>query len=199
MFIYTLPYSNDIPMKNSSPLQTERLILRPWQKQDYAPFAALNADSAVMEYFPSILRTKESDMMADKIKGLITQKGWGFWATEEKESGRFIGFVGLNTPAYDLPFNPCVEIGWRLAKDTWGKGYATEAARASLQFAFENLDLDEVVSFTTVTNLRSRAVMERLGLVNSGEDFDHPLLEEGHPLQKHVLYKLSQKEWRNQA
>ncbi|MEP3246029.1 MAG: GNAT family N-acetyltransferase [Sneathiella sp.] len=186
-------------MKNSNPIQTGRLILRPWQEQDYTPFVSLNADPAVMEYFPSRLSERESHAMADKIKKLITQKGWGFWAAEEKESGKFIGFVGLNAPAYDLPFNPCVEIGWRLAKDTWGKGYATEAARASLQFAFENLDLDEVVSFTTITNLRSRAVMERLGFANSGEDFDHPLLEEGHPLQKHVLYKLSQKEWRNRT
>ena len=176
-------------------LETERLLLRPWKQEDYDPFAALNADPVVMEYFPSTLSRKESDAMADRVCGLIDEKGWGFWAAEEKESGSFIGFIGLNEPGHDLPFNPCVEIGWRLATPFWGKGYATEAANACLAFAFNDLDLDEVVSFTTVRNTRSRAVMERLGFINSGEDFDHPAIEDGHPIKPHVLYRLSKDAW----
>jgi len=176
-------------------LETERLLIRPWKQEDYDPFAALNADPVVMEYFPSTLSKKESNAMADRVCGLINEKGWGFWAAEEKESGSFIGFVGLNVPGYDLPFNPCVEIGWRLAKPFWGKGYATEAANACLTFAFENLALDDVVSFTTVRNVKSRAVMERLGFTNSGEDFDHPAIEDGHPIKPHVLYRLSKDTW----
>ena len=178
-------------------LTTERLILRQWRKDDYAPFAALNADPTVMEYFPAPLKPAESDAMADRIFKLIEEKGYGFWAIEEKKSGDFIGFVGLNEPGYDLPFNPCLEIGWRLAKAYWGKGYASEAASKALEFAFEKLERDEVVSFTTTTNIRSQAVMRKLGFRNSGSDFNHPALDDGHPLERHVLFKLSKEDWMN--
>lgn len=135
-------------------LETERLILRQWKDDDYSKFAALNADVSVMEFFPKPLARQESDHMADKIRSLIHQRGWGFWALELKEIGEFIGFTGLHIPEADLPFSPCVEVGWRLMKRYWGSGYAPEAAGEVLRFAFEHLELDEVVSFTTLHNSR---------------------------------------------
>lgn len=184
-------------MKAFKPLETERLLIRQWQPEDREPFAALNADPDVMEFFPNPLSRIESDAMADRIHGLIEEKGYGFWAVDEKSSGSFIGFVGLNEPGYELPFNPCLEIGWRLAKAYWGKGYAPEAAGKALEFAFETLNREEVVSFTTTTNIRSQTVMKKLGFNNSGQDFDHPALSDGHPLQRHVLFTLSRKTWLN--
>ncbi len=143
---------------------TGRLRLRQWRAADRMPFAALNADPRVMEFFPAPLDHIESDTMADRCQSLITERGWGFWAVEIKKTREFIGFVGLHTPDPDLPFSPCVEIGWRLAFCYWGKGFATEAARGALRVGFESLGLPEIVSFTAVGNLRSRAVMERLGM-----------------------------------
>lgn len=126
--------------------ETERLILRQWLPSDRAPFAELNADPEVMRYFPATLSREESDALADRAQAMIERHGWGFWAVEQKEDGDFIGFVGLNIPAVDLPFNPCVEVGWRLAQASWGQGYATEAARACLQVGFQQLYLAEIVS-----------------------------------------------------
>lgn len=170
--------------------ETDRLRLRQWNADDREPFAALNADPNVMEFFPSLLTRAESDALADRCESLIQERGWGFWAAELKESGEFIGFIGLHTPSPLLPFSPCVEIGWRIACKHWGKGLASEAARGALQVAFRSLSLEEVVSFTALNNRRSRAVMERLGMSESGT-FDHPQVPEDSPLRLHVLYRLS--------
>ena len=135
---------------------TERLILRQWKERDILPFFKLNSDPEVMKFFPSLLSQKESNEMATEIQRRINKNGWGFWAVEEKKSKAFIGFVGLNKPKTELPCSPCIEIGWRLTKKFWGNGYATEAGNASLKYAFSELSLKEVVSFTTVSNKRSQ-------------------------------------------
>jgi len=171
-------------------IETQRLILRQWKQEDYEPFAKLNADPKVMEHFPATLTKVQSDVMVSTLKTLISQKGWGFWVIEEKETGLFVGALGLHKPTENLPFLPCVEIGWRLAHEHWGKGYATEAGEEVLRYAFEVLKLDEVVSFTAVLNKRSSALMERLGMQNSYENFEHPALPKGHRLREHVLYKI---------
>jgi RimJ/RimL family protein N-acetyltransferase len=173
-------------------IETPRLILRRWRDEDLAPFAALNADPRVMEFLPKPLDWAESDAMAARIRGAFDQQPFGLWAVEVKAGTSFIGYVGLSVPKFEAAFTPCVEIGWRVAFDYWGRGYATEAARAALHYAFETLKLAEVVSFTVPANERSWRVMERLGMKRSpAEDFDHPNLAEGHPLRRHVLYRLS--------
>lgn len=168
---------------------TKRLRLRQWKGTDYKPFAALNADQRVMEFFPSTLTRIESDLTADRCAEFIHEKGWGPWAVEVQSNGRFIGFAGLHTPSLELPFSPCVEILWRLAFEHWGKGFVTEAAKAVVEVGFQSLELAEIVSFTAVGNLRSRAVMERLGMQASGT-FEHPAIPEGHPLRLHCLYRI---------
>lgn len=175
-------------------LETSRLRLRLWRDEDFAPFAALNADPQVMAHFPATLDRAESDVLAARCQSLIEAQGWGFWATEIKASGDFIGFVGLHRPIAELPFSPCVEIGWRLARPFWGQGYASEAARAALSFAFNDLALAEVVAFTSLENRRSQAVMERLGM-RRAENFEHPALPPGHPLREHCLYRLAVSAW----
>ena len=176
-------------------LQTNRLKLRQWKDSDLITFAKLSADPEVMRFYPSTLNKNESDDLACKIKGLIAKRGWGFWAIEELKTEKFIGFVGLHEPTYDLPVTPCVEIGWRLAKEYWGKGYATEASNISLDFAFNKLNLDKIYSFTSVANIKSRAVMERIGMVNINKNFEHPNIPKGHVLREHVLYRITQDEW----
>lgn len=148
-----------------------------------------------MEFFPKPLSRFESDAMADKYETLIAERGWGLWAVEIKARGEFIGFVGLHIPSMTLPFSPCVEIGWRLARSYWGRGYATEAARAALQVGFERLALQEIVSFTVARNHRSCAVMERLYMVRDEETFDHPDVPEESGLREHCLYRLSRENW----
>jgi RimJ/RimL family protein N-acetyltransferase len=175
--------------------ETKRLCLRQWNATDREPFAALNIDPNVMEFFPSLLTRTESDAIADRCASLIQEHGWGFWAAESKDTHNFIGFVGLHIPSPLLPFSPCVEIGWRLALDYWGKGLASEAARGALRIAFQSLNLDEVVSFTAVKNYRSRAVMERLGMHESGT-FEHPQIPNNSPLRLHSLYRLSRNSYR---
>lgn len=175
---------------------TDRLHLRQWVEADKIPFALLNADERVMEYFPSVLDRSASDAMVDRLHSQIIDRGWGFWAVELKEDKQFIGTVGLGIPKADLPFSPCVEIAWRLAFPYWGKGYASEAARGALEVGFEVLCLPEIVSFTAMNNQRSRAVMERLGMSLSDETFEHPSIEIGHPLREHCLYRLSRDEWK---
>lgn len=179
-------------MRSKILLQTPRLVIRQWIEDDLAPFANLNADPDVMEYFPTILTPEQSNAAVSKTKRQIDHRGWGFSAVEEKTSGQFIGFVGIHEPNPPMPFSPCVEIGWRLAKPYWGKGYATEAAKAWLNHAFSVLEMDEIVSFTATTNVRSQAVMKRIGMKDSKQNFNHPALPEGHLLQEHVLYKISQ-------
>ncbi|AMX01310.1 GNAT family N-acetyltransferase [Microbulbifer thermotolerans] len=176
--------------------QTERLRLRQWRDEDSAPFAALNADPRVMEYFPGTLDRAASDAAMRRNRTHIAERGWGFWAVERKEGGEFIGFVGIKQAPEVLPFAPCVEIGWRLAAEFWGCGYASEAARASLEVAFEILRLSEIVSFTALQNYRSQRVMQRLGMCAEPHAFDHPLLPESSPLRRHCLYRLSAAQWR---
>ena len=171
-------------------IETERLLLRQWKESDLAPFAVMNSDKRVMEFYPALLNQQESDAMANTCKSLIAEQGWGFWALEEKNTGRFIGFTGLHIPKHELPFSPCVEIGWRLAPEYWGKGLVTEAAQAALNIAFRKLGLDEVVSFTAKANIRSAAVMERLGMIRQASNFEHPALPKGHELSEHIWYKI---------
>lgn len=176
-------------------LTTDRLRLRQWRKDDLPAFAKLNADAEVMEYYPDTLTQLESNDMAERFEALLAFKGWGFWVVERLDEKKFMGFVGLNEPTYDLPVTPCVEIGWKLAKEYWGYGYASEAAKASLAVAFEKLDLPEVYSFTSVLNKKSQAVMERIGMINMNENFDHPMMPKGSPLREHVLYRIDEKGW----
>lgn len=177
-------------------LRTPRLLMRQWGEADNAPFAALNADPEVMAHFPWTLTADESRALAYRYAARLEVDGYGIWAVEVLESGAFIGFVGLARPTWESAFTPCTEIGWRLSREAWGHGYATEAARAALQVAFTHVDLDEVVSFTAVGNLRSRAVIERLSMRrDAGGDFDHPRVAQGHPTRRHVLYRLTAAAW----
>jgi RimJ/RimL family protein N-acetyltransferase len=177
-------------------LRTDRLILRRWRPADREPFAALNADPVVMEHFVSTLSREESDELADRLDDRLNDQGWGVWAVEAPDVAAFIGFVGLNPPRFEAHFTPAVEVGWRLARPHWGRGYATEAARAALDVGFGDLAKEEIVSFTTPGNLRSRAVMERLGMSRDpADDFDHPDVRTGHPLRRHVLYRLARTDW----
>lgn len=172
-------------------IQTKRLLLRQWRPTDLQAFASLNADPEVMEFFPALLTREQSDAIAHKIMRLIDQRGWGFWALDIPGVTAFAGFVGLHVPEHDLPFCPCVEIGWRLAREHWGKGYATEAAMAALDFGFGELGLAEVVAFTAAGNLRSQRVMQRLGMTRDDAGFEHPAIEIGNPLRPHVLYRIA--------
>lgn len=172
-------------------LRTDRLILRTWRESDLEPFAALNADPAVMEHFARPLDRAESDAFVARIRAHFDREGFGFWAVEAPGVAPLVGLVGLARPSFQAPFTPCVEVGWRLARAHWGQGYATEAARAAIRDGFDRLGLDEIVAFTVPGNTRSRAVMERLGMTRSAaDDFDHPMLPEGHPLRRHVLYRI---------
>ena len=179
-----------------SRLESDRLRLRQWQAADLPAFAEMGADPVVMEHFPARLDRERSDALALRFKTMIDERGWGVWALERKAGGEFIGFVGLNIPSDELPFSPCVEIAWRLAQGYWHQGYASEAARVALRFGFVELDLEEIVAFTSLGNLRSQAVMARLGMRRSPENFQHPALPEGHPLREHCLYRLARGEWR---
>jgi RimJ/RimL family protein N-acetyltransferase len=166
------------------------MILRPWRDTDMDPFAALNADPLTMEFFPATLSREESDAAAVRIRRAIETRGFGLWAAEVPDVAGFIGAIGLHVPEYDTPFTPCVEVGWRLDRAYWGRGYATEGARAAMHDGFDRLGLAEIVSFTAACNVRSRRVMERLGMTRSpDDDFDHPRITEGHPLRRHVLYR----------
>jgi len=184
-------------------LKTKRLILRPWKEADLVPFAALNADPKVMEYFPSTLSRKESDSLAHRIQQKFEERGYGMWAVAIPGIADFIGFIGLNNEdksTFPAHFTPAVEIGWRLASTYWGQGYATEGAKAALAYGFETLNLPEIVSFTAVQNMRSRRIMEKIGMhYDPKDDFDHPKLPEGHPLRKHVLYRINQQQWQQKT
>jgi RimJ/RimL family protein N-acetyltransferase len=172
-------------------LETARLILRRWREPDLAPFARLNGDPAAMEWMPKRLTREESDAFAARIEAHFDAHGYGLWAAELRATGEFIGFIGLSIPRFAASFTPCVEIGWRLAQAHWGQGLATEGARAVARYAFENLKLPELVSFTVPANTRSRRVMQKLGMTHDPcDDFDHPLLPAGHPFRRHVLYRL---------
>ena len=175
-----------------SELRTERLVLRRWRAADREPFAALNADPVVMEHFVAPLSRAESDDLVDRIEDTFDREGWGLWAVEVAETGTFIGFTGLWPARFEAHFTPAVEVGWRLAQVGWGQGFATEAARATLQDGFERFAFDEIVSMTSVGNTRSQRVMQKLGMTRDpADDFDHPNVPDGHPIQRHVLYRLA--------
>lgn len=179
-------------------LETERLRLRRWRAEDREPFARMNDDAAVMEFFPARLTRVESDALADRIEAHFEEHGFAPWAAELRTEATFIGYIGLAVPRFAAHFTPCVEVGWRLARPQWGKGLATEGARAVVRHAFAELGMEALVSFTVPMNLRSRRVMEKLGMTHDArDDFDHPEMPEGHPLQRHVLYRLSRDEWRD--
>jgi ribosomal-protein-alanine N-acetyltransferase len=173
-------------------LRTERLLLRRWLPQDREPFAALNADPAVMEHFPAPLSREQSDALADRIEADFEHDGFGLWAVES--GGAFVGFAGLSIPSFEAPFLPSVEVGWRLARSAWGRGWATEAATAVLDAAFGPLGLTEVVSFTATTNVRSEAVMQRIGMTRVGT-FEHPRVPAGRRLRTHLLYRAERTSW----
>lgn len=176
-------------------LETERLVLRQWRSEDLIPLHTLCSDMEVMRYFPNVLSKKESQEMLERGQAIISNNGWGFWAAELKSSQELIGFVGIIELKPDFSFAPGIEIGWRLARPFWGKGLATEAVSASLEFAFNRLDLEEVVAFTTVENHRSQKLMQRLSMKNTGSNFLHPMLPGNHPLAEHVLYKITKPQW----
>lgn len=183
-------------MSGATELLTERLRLRRWRASDRAPFAEINADPRVMEYFPTVLSRVESDAAFDRITSHFAQRGFGLWVVEIPEVTECAGFVGLHVPRFEAHFTPCVEIGWRLAAEHWAHGYATEGARAALAYGFTVLGLNEIVSITVPANRRSRRVMEKLGMThNPAENFEHPLITEGHPLREHVLYRLKRDAW----
>lgn len=170
--------------------RTPRLLLRQWREDDLEPFAAMNADPRVMEFFPGPMTREQSDAFARRHAGELAAGRPGVHAAELRESGEFIGFIGLAVPRFEAHFTPCVEVGWRLVTSAWGQGLATEGARAVLEHGFGVLDLPEIVSMTAATNVRSRAVMERLGMTRDpADDFEHPSVPEG-PLKEHVLYRL---------
>jgi ribosomal-protein-alanine N-acetyltransferase len=175
-------------------------MLRDWRDEDLAPWIALNADPRVREFFPSILTASESAAQMQEARGHIARHGFGPWAVEVRGGAPFVGFIGLSVPTFDAHFTPCVEVGYRLAFDAWGHGYATEGARAVLRYGFQSLRLSEIVSFTTESNWRSRRVMDRLGMHRDpADDFDHPNLHENHPLRRHVLYRLRAEEQKRNA
>lgn len=182
-------------------LRTPRLVMRQWQEADREPWAALNADTEVMRHFASTLSRSESDRWFDVNRDQLADHGWGLWAVDVVASDEpvrgFVGFVGLAVPSFDGPaFLPAVEVGWRLARPAWGRGYATEAAGAAVGHGFEVLGLDELVSFTPAGNRRSRRVMERLGMTHDPvDDFDHPGLLDRADLRRFVLYRLTRERW----
>jgi RimJ/RimL family protein N-acetyltransferase len=177
-------------------IETPRLRLRAWSDADREPFAGMNADPEVMRYMRHRLDRAGSDALVDRIVAGWQADGFGLWAVELRSDARFIGFVGLSRPSFDAPSMPAVEVGWRLARDAWGFGFATEGGRASVRYGFEVRGLEEIVSLTTVGNVRSRRVMERLGMHRDpADDFDHPLIEPGQTTRPHVLYRLRREAW----
>lgn len=179
-------------------LCTERLLLRRWRTADRTPFAAMNADPRVMEHFPTALSRAESDAFVDRMEAALDRDAYGLWAIEVAATGEFIGFTGLSVPSFEAHFTPAVEVGWRLVRHAWGNGYASEAARAALAHGFDGAGLEEIVSFTTVANARSQAVMRRIGMTRDpADDFAHPRLPEGHQIRPHVLYRITAANWRH--
>jgi RimJ/RimL family protein N-acetyltransferase len=170
---------------------TERLFLREWWDTDVHPFAAMNSDPRVMQYFPETYSEERTRQFVARIRECWLERRYGLWAVERQDTGRFIGYVGLWPATFPAHFTPAVEVGWRLAADQWGNGYATEAARASLRYGFDAVGLEEIVSFTSGLNVRSWRVMERLGMRRDASgDFEHPNVPEGHSVRPHVLYRI---------
>ena len=191
---FTLSHAEGRPMD----IETARLLLRNWRTEDFEPFARMNQDPLVMRVFPATLPTEESREKAERSARVLAEQGWGCWAVELKAEAAFIGFIALAEPSFEAHFTPCVEIGWRLANEYWGRGLAPEGARAVLDLAFDRLGLEEVVSFTSATNAPSRRVMEKLGMSRDpADDFDHPRIPPDHLLCRHVLYRIRSPQSRN--
>jgi RimJ/RimL family protein N-acetyltransferase len=173
-------------------LETARLVLRRWTEADREPFAALNADAEVMEFFLAPMTRAESDAFVDRIEATFDECGFGLWAMERKDTGEFIGFTGLSPVRHDIPTRGEIEVGWRLARSAWGHGFASEAARAACAYGFGEAGLDAIMSMTAVLNVRSQAVMRRIGMTyDEGADFEHPAVPSAHPLRPHVVYRLT--------
>jgi RimJ/RimL family protein N-acetyltransferase len=182
--------ANGSRQRTSCELVTTRLRLREWNDADLEPFAAINADPHVMAHFVAPLSRAQSDIVAARIRRHFDVHGFGLWAVEIPGHTSFAGVVGLSVPAFEAHFTPCIEIGWRLGSEYWGRGYAFEGAAAAMQFGFERLGLREIVAFTVPANTRSRRLMARLDMTHhEGDDFDHPGLPTGHRLRRHVLYR----------
>lgn len=189
-------YPADVSSTAGPSITTERLVLRRWREADREPFAALNADPEVMRFFPSRLERVESDRLIERIEARFEADGIGQWAVERRADGEFLGFTGLAPATFEASFTPAIEVGWRFARSAWGHGYATEAGRAALRFGFEVRELEAILSWTSVLNTPSIAVMERLGMHHDpADDFDHPRIPEGHPLRRHVLYRIDREDW----
>ena len=172
-------------------IETERLLLRRWKESDREPFARMNADPLVMEFLGPLLSREQTVALIEHAENHFDKHGFGPYAVELRETGEFAGFVGISVPTFQAHFTPCVEIGWRLKSESWGRGYATEGARRVVRHAFFEIGLNNLVSFTAEANLRSRRVMEKLGMSHVEEDdFDHPRVPAGSPLRRHVLYRL---------
>jgi len=181
-------------------IKTERLILRPWKEEDLESLSRLNADPRVMEFFPGLLTREESAARLECYAKHILNHGWGLWAVSVPGVSDFIGWIGLWRIGFEAHFTPAIEVGWRLLPEFWGQGYATEGARAAIQYGFNTLKLDEIVSITVPANLRSRRIMEKLGMHRDPkDDFDHLKVPEGHALRRHVLYRITAREWQRQT
>ena len=182
-------------MHNIIELETRHLLLRQWKSEDYTLYAELTSNQDVMKFFPHILTKEQSNTAAKKFENLITSRGWGFWAVENKESNKFLGYAGLHVPATKFPFSPCIEIAWRVEDKYWRNGYVLEAGKEILRCSFEDLGLEEIVYFTSVLNHQAEVLMEELGMKNKEENFKHPSMPSGHDIEEHKLYRITKKEW----
>jgi RimJ/RimL family protein N-acetyltransferase len=193
--IFTKAAGAAVMPSSAMEVNTQRLVFRLWQDRHRAPFTQMNRDAEVMRYFPALQTPEQSNSGIDMWIGQFAAQVWSNWVVELEATGELIGFIGLSVPKRQLRFSPCVEIGWRLNRSAWGYGYATERSVECLRVGFEQLDLNEAVSFTTVTNAPSIALMQRIGMLNANADFEHPALPEGHTLRPHCLYKISRATW----
>lgn len=180
-------------------LHTARLRLRQWERQDLPVLVAMGQDPRVMAHFPALLTASESERLWQRVHEGIAERGWGLWATERRDTGAVIGFVGITPPRHRTPYDPCIEIGWRLGAEHWGQGFATEGARAALRFGFQVLQLEQILAWTTLCNQRSQAVMERLGMERDAQTFEHPGVPVESHLREHCVYRLGAGEWRAQG
>lgn len=183
-------------MAANLPVKTDRLILRPWRPEDLPAIAAINGDPLAMRHMPGTMTREESDAFIERQHERQSNDGFCMWAIEAPGVAPLVGVLGLARTNFEAHFTPCVEVGWRLAPAFWGKGYATEGARAALEFGFEHMSLDEIVSITVLANEPSWRVMQRIGMTRDlAGDFDHPRLPEDHHLRRHILYRLKRSDW----
>ena len=171
-------------------LKTTHLLLRQWREEDLEPYAKLTASKEVMKYFPQTLTVEQSNRAARKFQKLLEERGWGFWAVEERVSGQFIGYAGLHAPQTQFPFSPCIEIAWRMGQKYWENGYVLEAGEAILRAAFEIFGLEEIVYFSSVKNKKGEEVATALKMQKEEQTFHHPFVEREHPLSEHYLYRI---------